>query len=706
MNPAFDFNYAAWTAGSSLHFSNVSWNSDYRDIVKFDSDAALNSYLANSAGAKIDLTALTYAKFGQPVRVNTPFNVINRYNYLRVYNPAQPVPGGDFGQSFYYFVTEVRYVAPNTTEIMIQLDVWQTFGRQVQFGNCYIERGHVGMANSTNFAEYGREFLTIPEGLDIGGEYNISHIHSEKIARAREEVGYSYNILIHTTVSLSMPPGTQDAPNLNTAQGSLFEGLPNGAETYLIKDPAVFFAFMALVSDTPWVSQGIVSIMAIPPADMYNVVADPFDFEGLPMFKVGTDYLNNRLNAPSGMADWRDTVKTKAIPARYRHLNKFMTYPYTVVEMTANNGTPIIIKPESWQDEDGKVLEIPHFSLPSPRMAFIPYRYNASAGTSPKMAPGTTNEVYHDGGEFLDMATWINNFPTFSIVNNSYIGYMASNNNSLAFQHSSADWSQQKALQGASTGYDQATAGMDLQNTLTGLGIAASRQQNDLANQNAVYGGIKQGFQQGMAGGAVGGIGGAAAGIGMAAADTAMAVHTNNTSTGISNRLSQSSNDASVANSGYMRDTNKSYADYAANGDYQNNIAGISAKTQDARLTQPTTSGQMGGDAFNLARYQWGYDLKVKTLQPAALAIIGEYWLRYGYAVSRFGRLPASLMVMNKFTYWKLKETYIISATVPESFKQAIRGIFESGVTVWANPSDMGNIDIADNTTIPGAYFG
>jgi hypothetical protein len=59
-------------------------------------------------------------------------------------------------------------------------------------------------------------------------------------------------------------------------------------------------------------------------------------------------------------------------------------------------------------------------------------------------------------------------------------------------------------------------------------------------------------------------------------------------------------------------------------------------------------------------------------------------------------------MVMTRFTYWKLRETYITAAQCPETFKQAIRGIFEKGVTVWNNPADIGNIDIADNAIVAG----
>jgi hypothetical protein len=110
----------------------------------------------------------------------------------------------------------------------------------------------------------------------------------------------------------------------------------------------------------------------------------------------------------------------------------------------------------------------------------------------------------------------------------------------------------------------------------------------------------------------------------------------------------------------------------------------------------------VGGDAFLLAQYKWGYDIKVKMIQPAILNAVGEYMLRYGYAVNRFGQMPSTLQVMEKFTYWKLRETYITSAQCPEMFKQALRGIMEKGVTVWSNPADIGTIDMADNAPLTG----
>jgi hypothetical protein len=62
-------------------------------------------------------------------------------------------------------------------------------------------------------------------------------------------------------------------------------------------------------------------------------------------------------------------------------------------------------------------------------------------------------------------------------------------------------------------------------------------------------------------------------------------------------------------------------------------------------------------------------------------------------------------MVMTKFTYWKMTEAYISSSMVPEGHKQVLRGIMEKGFTVWANPADIGEIDIADNAPLAGVSY-
>jgi hypothetical protein len=162
---------------------------------------------------------------------------------------------------------------------------------------------------------------------------------------------------------------------------------------------------------------------------------------------------------------------------------------------------------------------------------------------------------------------------------------------------------------------------------------------------------------------------------------------------------------ANMQAAGSIRDTNQQYANFAANGDYAMARLATVAKMQDARMIQPSTAGQVGGDAFNLINGALGWSLRWKMPNLKVLRQIGDFWLRYGYAVHQYVTLPTDLMVMTRFTYWKLSETYLGVAPVPEGFKQTIRGIFEKGVTVWRDPDDIGAIDWADNQPVAGISY-
>lgn len=712
-----EFDYAVWTPGTVLTLANVPWNSDYRDIVKFANQAALNNYISNNAGPVVPITGVTYAAIGRPVRISLPFHAAMRYNYIRITNPAQPIPGGDTARTFYYFINNVRYVNPQTTELEIQLDVWQSFGFDVTFGNCYIERGHFGIANEFADSDQGRGYLTVPEGLDVGGEYQIAKTYAKTIGGTEYKTpSNTFDIMVLTTVSLLVDPGDVDAPNLSTAKGSKFQGLPNGAELYWFTDLDSFTDFVDVVSDIPWVSQGIISITAVPNLLEWALSYTEIEFEGLTLRRLNADgYPSQQIIFQDNdfPGDWKAAI-LNLIPEKYRHLRKFMTYPYSVVELTTYSGTPLMLKPESMRDTYMSFRMMLHLTAPSPRVAIYPENYNAitgtevhieaAAGESVGTDPDPINNLAVDGAEFLDMVMGIMNLPTFSLVNNSYIAYMAANANSIPYQRQSADWSQQKALSGAQTSYDQATQQIALGTSQTNLQNRTNTAQTTLANDVAVQRGLITG-----AGQAIGGIGGGAAGaagavVGMVttAASTAVTTSSNSAASAIQQQANTGASSLNQGTAQYMRDSNRDFAEFSARGDYENQIAGINAKVQDAQLIQPSTVGQMGGDAFNLAMYRWALHAKVKIVHSGIIRQVGDYWLRYGYAVNRFGQMPADLKCMTNFTYWKLKETYLLSTDCPELFRQTIRGIFEKGVTVWSSPGDIGTIDIGDNEPLEG----
>ena len=699
------FNYAVWSPNTEIEFCNVPWNSDYRDIVQFDSDGSLDSYLSSVSGPIGIIHGLTYCAQNNPVRVDIPFNDCNMYNYLRVHNPAQPV-GEKNPMTFYYFIKSVNYIAPNTTEIIVQLDVWQTYGRRIKFGNSYIERGHIGIADSGNYDDYGQSYLTMPEGFDLGSEYvtiNATRKNFAGNASALEDPTQQKNIgvLVVSNVSLETDHGTIDSPTLSVAEGSNYEGLPNGSKQYIFKSVSDYMNMLLAYKLKPWVTQGIVSVTTIP-IDMI-----PSNLTAVTLGNTNVvAYIPNTSSAKFDRFNLLPNFRKGILPTRYSNLNKFMTFPYSIVELTTYTGTPIVVKPECIKSNDLIIGYIAHISQPSPRIQFYPENYNVASNNQ------FTNVIPKYAGEFLDFSTGITNFPTFTIPNNGSISYLASNTHSIAFSRDSADWSQQRALYGATIASDQASNQIKTNDTLTSNQYAANSAHNFLNNftesQRQIFNGagaVITGIGQAGTGNIVGGVATGAVGAATAFGNYLNNTNYNNQSTAINNGLLGQQNNVNNANTAFVRDTNLQYAEYAAKGDYANEIAGINAKVQDAKMIQPTTSGQLGGDAFNLSSIGWGLFARVKTIQPSMMKNIGEFWLRYGYVINQFIPIPKSLNLMQKFTYWKMKETYITSGSCPEQFKQSIRGIFEKGVTVWNNPTYIGNTDLSDNIPIRGDYL-
>lgn len=697
------FNYELWSANTDITLTNVPWNNDYRDVVSFKNTDSLNRYIDTHSSQNVTLSNSTYAKANEPILIDVPFNRVNLFNYVRVYNPEQPVRGNDVAKYLYYFITDVRYIAPNTTAIVVQLDVWQTYIRQVNLGRCYIERGHLGIANVNNFQNYGRDYLTVPEGLDTGSEYvNVAMRADDQIILP--PVG-KYSILVASTVKLEASPGTVQNPNLESAEGGTFQSLPSGAAYYIFQTSNDFNAFMRKYSKFPWVTQGIISITVIPPITRYYALGNLGAKLSIGAYKAPTSqaYKDQRAIFPN----WRENSAIRNyIPPRYRNLKKFWTYPYMAIELTTMTGQVVILKPEAWKSKDAILAEEVALLPPNQRIIFYPVGYNSR--TEAVLAGG-------EQGDGINYAAGIANFPALAIVNNGAIAVMASQAHSIAFGYQSADWSQQRALRSNQTSYDQATAAMNagtdlMENTLDqsrgSLGIGA-----EISTQQAIAGGVSSagsgaimGAFAGPAGAAVGGIGGLIAGV---AGGVATLITQGGNQRQYANQAmgSRGANAIETRTAAYMRDTNRGLADWAAKGDYEATIAGLNAKTRDMQLTPPSVSGQVGGEALGMLNFRLGY--RVKWLMPdqASLQTVGEYWLRYGYAVQRFAFVPNDYMVMDKFTYWKMKETYIRAAGMPESFKQAIRGIFEKGVTVWADPDDIGVIDSAVNKPLPDIFI-
>lgn len=734
-----NFSYAKWTPNTRFKLCNVPWDMGYRDIVKWDRQAQ-HDYFERLDG--IEFTNCTMAKYGLPVRLPVPFAQASRYNYLIATNDYD----FDTPRSWYYFIQTCDYINANTTQLNIQLDVWQSFQHDIQLGNAYVERGHVGIANENAWKDWGRTYLDLPEGLDTGKAMVVTGQQYKSLIG--ETNGYTtFGVLVVSTTKLDTDPGTPSAPKTTCADGSAFENHTNGTALYYFSDALDFLAVMGAGAEYPWVTQGICGIYAIPqlPEALLKNQQKPGVFFNHMIDWRGDCYrLEIRHNdAKSRYADiihianFRDNFK---LPERYKYLQKFRTAPYAVLECSCLNGTVIAYNPEQIPSADLTIRESWDYAPPSPRLNFYPRGYNAGGVGEQSPLPNDSG-LPIDSGEMLNASFGITNFPTFMTVNNGSALALANSAYTRQYAQQSADWSFQKTQMGINNAYAQAQLGTSYATAQNRLGTSNRNAMNAISNQSAQMGTdltLKNlGFNNQMAQlntigsgvanavgsavtGNVGGVAGAIAGTAIGAWTNQMTYDnnistanqqlantqtTNNASTSQANAYSLAQTNLSNQQTMQFADMNRQLAQATAQGDYENAIAGINAQVQQTQTVPPTTSGALGGDAFNLANGLIGVMVRFRQIPPAAMRSIGEVWLRYGYYVQRFMKLPENLMAMSNFTYWKLHELYVRSSTCPEEYRLTVKGIFESGVTVWTDPDKIGVTDYADNVPLSGIAY-
>nr|DAS41641.1 MAG TPA: Major tail protein [Caudoviricetes sp.] len=701
------FDYSVWSAGSVITMVNVPFDNTYRDIVDWKSYGHTPYAYVKSFNNlhKVEINQMTYLAQGKPIRIPTPFTKANQYNYVMVENPGRPVNNIGFEgytpSVFFYFITSIDYIAPNTTQLTLQLDVWTTYYQRINFGRSYLERGHMGIAATDSFDNYGKNWLTQPEGLDMGSEHQIIRTYRRMLA---DITNNDYSVIVTSTVNLDVENGYGDAnnPRVSMADPSNAEGLPNGVEIYVCtyKD---FRQGMLGLKNYPWIAQGIGSITIVP--------KDIVDFGGTKV-DVGKDsgtgkwtwltnhsvYINRNYSLTD--ASFRNEFLS-LLPKEYQELKKFVTSPYCIVELTTYSGNPVEFRPESIRTAGININQYAHVAPPNPSLFLTIRDYNTI--TESVIVERRAGKVTNEYGEGWDMCTGYTSLPTFSAVNNSALNALASSAHTAAAQVNNAKWQQQRAQRAATAARDVANAGIaatqaGAENSMWGNSAMAdsqSRYNNMRATVQATQGAM-------TALGGVMGLNGSAAGAGIGQAATAgVSAMINNSqaqsTANIQNQLASGASQISQQQQRTVRDTNYELAQFAANGDYEAAIASINGQRQDMQVIPPSVVGQTSGYVSAMVSNGLVIDARIRSVSPAAMRSIGDFWLRYGYLMNTWIKFPKTLSLMTEFTYWKMAECYLVDTTIPEGFKASVRGIFEKGVTVWRSPQRIGNTNVRNN---------
>lgn len=122
---------------SIIYLGNVPFDNSYRHTMTFASKAAQAAYFSSVCTQSLSRNDYTYVRMNNAIRV--PFNAERLYTYdYCMYKNA------NYGDKWFYaFITAVNYVNENMTELVLELDVMQTWYFDYTLTQGFVEREHV-----------------------------------------------------------------------------------------------------------------------------------------------------------------------------------------------------------------------------------------------------------------------------------------------------------------------------------------------------------------------------------------------------------------------------------------------------------------------------------------------------------------------------------------------------------------------------------
>ena len=138
---------------SNITLVNVPWDNNYQNVRNFNDIGEQTTYFSNLF-PRINFEEYTFIRKGSSIRVGVGVDEIREYNYLYYNN-------GD-GKTYYCFIEDYNYISENVTELIIKIDVYQTYMFEYTILKSFVEREHVTLSSDVA-GNY-----TFPEELETG----------------------------------------------------------------------------------------------------------------------------------------------------------------------------------------------------------------------------------------------------------------------------------------------------------------------------------------------------------------------------------------------------------------------------------------------------------------------------------------------------------------------------------------------------------
>lgn len=351
--------YSRFKPNVRLKMCNVPWCGDYENVVKFADDTARDAWFDSLEGDVINLETMFNVKPDGSAKVPVPVTSAQGYNYLvadlpRMTSDTQPLEYADGArkQRFFYFIQDAQQLSPNTTRLVLSLDMWTTYINDMQFDYILLERGHAPVA-ATSVADYlaspreNSEYLLTAD-VNTGGEPYIE--------RARAVKNYSaegQRACIVTSCDLPGNLGSAAAPLVPVVSEELVSGVL-AARVYSVAIGDLVGFLRAMEKNAPWVKQTIQGIFFAPT----DLIIQYWDFTiwGFNVSVLGASQRVDKFIKP--------VASDFIYPARAAKFAKLYTYPYAAIRVSDETGASSIVRVEDLGDSGIEVASAINLIMP------------------------------------------------------------------------------------------------------------------------------------------------------------------------------------------------------------------------------------------------------------------------------------------------------------------------------------------------------
>ena len=277
------------------------------------------------------------------LNVPLPFDVASNYNYVRVTynlfaNDDSPVEYEDKTgvREWFYFIREARFLAPNTSQLVLLDDAWTTWIYGLDITSMILERGHAPLFGTTadtylanpiansanllsediNYGDLQKVTKTQATALNTGDMYAVVAMSGDPKGSWGTKSDNSWQTPGPSHVDVAGAPAMElvamAAGDLNTFLDNVTAYMPQLKQTI----QCVFFCAQELLS-----------------------VGNGFTFAGVTCYQVaGYNRVSKQIFTRS-KADW-------GYGAHYANLAKLYTYPYSALEITDEKGNSELVRIE------------------------------------------------------------------------------------------------------------------------------------------------------------------------------------------------------------------------------------------------------------------------------------------------------------------------------------------------------------------------